>query len=386
MRRSQPFTIVSFSMSFALMATTSFALPTDLGRSADPQASAVRYLAAIGPETVQALAGLETLEGLSDDIFDVSLVAIDPSTIDFGRALEDEAFNVSLIAVDPIATHFSRALEDYAHQVSLNAVDLKTVDFPTFLDDPIYQVSLAALDLDTIDFPDFREDEAFQVSLIARDVATTKLPVFMHDAAFNVPLEPVSLASLDIPADLMTPALQATLATLVTPSAVSGPSSSRGDDDTLVTIAAVPDPIAPEDLMSDMVDADPHLILREGDADRPDTMMMSSDVLFAFGKAELEPDAQVTLATMIEKLPITSRVEVFGHTDAIGSEDNNLALGLKRAEAVRAWLLDNSELSSEQVVATGVGEGDPVALNVADNGQDNPDGRAQNRRVEFSIN
>jgi len=47
-------------------------------------------------------------------------------------------------------------------------------------------------------------------------------------------------------------------------------------------------------------------------------------------------------------------IEVLGHTDAIGSEANNLALGQQRAEAVRAWLLSNI-------------------------------GRAQNRRVEFAF-
>ena len=140
------------------------------------------------------------------------------------------------------------------------------------------------------------------------------------------------------------------------------------------------------DLLTAMADANPELSIREGVDGEEDTMVMLSEVLFQFGEADLAPEAEQTLSIIATTLEDVNQVIVTGHTDSIGSEENNLGLAQARAEAVRDWLLQHSDLSSDVVLARGVGEADPIAPNVTDNGEDNPEGRAQNRRVEFSIN
>ena len=70
-------------------------------------------------------------------------------------------------------------------------------------------------------------------------------------------------------------------------------------------------------------------------------------------------------------------VEVGGHTDALGPEAFNQALSQRRADAVAAYLTA-SGVDAGRVNAIGYGE----SLPVADNGSD--EGRAQNRRVEFT--
>jgi len=52
---------------------------------------------------------------------------------------------------------------------------------------------------------------------------------------------------------------------------------------------------------------------------------------------------------------------------------------------VRAWMVSEGHLNAADITATSAGEHDPIAANVDDTGRDNPEGRAQNRRVEFHI-
>lgn len=131
--------------------------------------------------------------------------------------------------------------------------------------------------------------------------------------------------------------------------------------------------------------ADPNLDIRKGQEGEADAMVMLSDVLFEFGDAELEVGALETLQTVAEKLENIEALEIKGHTDAIGSDAYNLALGQQRADAVRLWLIENSDLNEEAIVAVGVGEADPIATNANEDGTDNPEGRAKNRRVEFIL-
>jgi len=74
-----------------------------------------------------------------------------------------------------------------------------------------------------------------------------------------------------------------------------------------------------------------------------------------------------------------TKVEIQGHTDAVGSEAYNMTLSERRATAVRNYLLGNFDLSALQLTAKGYGESDPIASNETD------EGRARNRRVQFVI-
>lgn len=137
--------------------------------------------------------------------------------------------------------------------------------------------------------------------------------------------------------------------------------------------------------LEDIAASDPALEIREGEDGEADAMVMLSDVLFAFGDASLNPAALEVLAGIGEKLEGVAALEITGHTDSVGDEAFNLALGQRRAEVVRDWLVANTPLTAEVITARGVGEADPVAPNLTDDGADNPDGRALNRRVEFTL-
>lgn len=104
------------------------------------------------------------------------------------------------------------------------------------------------------------------------------------------------------------------------------------------------------------------------------------DVLFEFDKATLKPGVIRDLYPLVTFLRQHSAREVIiaGHTDSIGSEDYNLDLSQRRAQAVRDFLIHNG-LGASQVVARGLGEQYPVASN------ETATGRQLNRRVEVTI-
>lgn len=107
-----------------------------------------------------------------------------------------------------------------------------------------------------------------------------------------------------------------------------------------------------------------------------------SDVLFDFNKATLKPGAREKLAKLAGILmayPGSYRIEIEGHTDAVGSDEYNLKLSQERADTVRYYLVQ-SGIAQDRVTSTrGLGEVRPVATN------DTPEGRQMNRRVEIVI-
>ncbi len=105
-------------------------------------------------------------------------------------------------------------------------------------------------------------------------------------------------------------------------------------------------------------------------------------VNFAHDSAELENDTYPRIDEAGRALIARSgeRVRVIGHTDSTGPEAYNVALSLRRAQAVRDYLLANfSGLAAGRVEAEGAGESQPVA----DNGT--AQGQRQNRRVEILL-
>jgi outer membrane protein OmpA-like peptidoglycan-associated protein len=71
-----------------------------------------------------------------------------------------------------------------------------------------------------------------------------------------------------------------------------------------------------------------------------------------------------------------AKVEIGGHTDNVGAADTNLALSQKRAESVRAALVERG-IPTSRLAAKGYGDTAPVADNRSE------EGRAKNRRVEL---
>ncbi|MEM6263812.1 MAG: OmpA family protein [Bacteroidota bacterium] len=74
-----------------------------------------------------------------------------------------------------------------------------------------------------------------------------------------------------------------------------------------------------------------------------------------------------------------ARLKLLGHTDALGEENENLILSIKRAFRVKYYLVHEKGIKLSRIESDGAGEIDPIASN------DNPGGRKLNRRVEFSL-
>jgi OOP family OmpA-OmpF porin len=80
-----------------------------------------------------------------------------------------------------------------------------------------------------------------------------------------------------------------------------------------------------------------------------------------------------------------ARIKLEGHTDSMGTEEYNQKLSENRAEAVRQYLIQEEAVENAMISAMGYGELKPIAPNNTQDGKDNPEGRAENRRVEILI-
>jgi outer membrane protein OmpA-like peptidoglycan-associated protein len=111
------------------------------------------------------------------------------------------------------------------------------------------------------------------------------------------------------------------------------------------------------------------------------TVITLEGIEFEFGKAIIKPESSPVLdeaAAILTNHP-EIEVEIQGHTDSIGTDQANLKLSQKRAEAVREYLIDVHMIEPVRMIPIGYGETKPIA----DNGTDQ--GRAKNRRVDFLI-
>jgi outer membrane protein OmpA-like peptidoglycan-associated protein len=105
-----------------------------------------------------------------------------------------------------------------------------------------------------------------------------------------------------------------------------------------------------------------------------------SDFSFDFDSAIIKPGAEdeiARVAAVLIKYPQTN-ISIEGYTDSKGTEEYNMNLSTRRAEAVKASLIGRG-LSSSRLQTIGFGESKPVATN------DTETGRQQNRRVRIVI-
>ncbi len=104
-------------------------------------------------------------------------------------------------------------------------------------------------------------------------------------------------------------------------------------------------------------------------------------VQFELGSARLLAVSSPLLdavADVMRDNPQIEVVEVAGHTDASGGAKRNRELSQQRAESVRQYLLSKG-IAKGRLTAKGYGPDRPIA------GNDTPEGREANRRVEFVI-
>lgn len=110
-----------------------------------------------------------------------------------------------------------------------------------------------------------------------------------------------------------------------------------------------------------------------------DGKVSTNGILFHSGSANIQPQSMGIIRQIAQALQQegTMNLKIVGHTDADGNDATNLELSKKRAEAVKNTLVSIYNISSDRLQTDGKGESQPLG----DNGT--PDGKAQNRRVEF---
>lgn len=107
---------------------------------------------------------------------------------------------------------------------------------------------------------------------------------------------------------------------------------------------------------------------------------LASDILFAFGEDTIGPAAETKIQELVADVPGGATVQVHGHTDSISGRGFNQTLSEERAETVAEVIReDRPDLDLD---VEGFGMDDPEEPNEL-NGEDNPEGRALNRRVEI---
>lgn len=110
----------------------------------------------------------------------------------------------------------------------------------------------------------------------------------------------------------------------------------------------------------------------------PAPKALALPVQFSFDSAEILPSARAQLDALAEgvrMLPKDRLVAIEGHTDALGGEDYNARLSMRRAQSVRRYLVAQHGIEPSRLRAIGMGEYEPLP------------GRAplapENRRVQF---
>jgi len=106
----------------------------------------------------------------------------------------------------------------------------------------------------------------------------------------------------------------------------------------------------------------------------------AADAFFDFDKAVLKPEGKAKLDDLVGKVQgINLEVIIaVGHTDSVGTDAYNQKLSVRRAEAVKAYLVSKG-IEKNRVYTEGKGEKQPVADNKT------AEGRAKNRRVEIEV-
>lgn len=112
-----------------------------------------------------------------------------------------------------------------------------------------------------------------------------------------------------------------------------------------------------------------------------ETTTLSAAALFDFDKDTIKAEARPQLDEIADRVRSLSSIEsvsIVGHTDSVGSDAYNEDLSMRRANAVKNYMLDKG-VDASVINTSGMGESQPTADNATS------EGRAQNRRVEITL-
>jgi len=107
---------------------------------------------------------------------------------------------------------------------------------------------------------------------------------------------------------------------------------------------------------------------------------LQADTLYDFDKATLKPEGKATLdkvAADLKKIRLEVVIAV-GNTDSVGSDAYNMALGQRRAQSVKAYLISKG-VDGSRIYTESKGKSNPVATNAT------AEGRAKNRRTDIEV-
>lgn len=107
---------------------------------------------------------------------------------------------------------------------------------------------------------------------------------------------------------------------------------------------------------------------------------LTKDFHFTFGKADLGDESYPFLDDVVKLLQDNPdwTLQIIGHTDNVGSKQDNYDLSIDRAQIVADYLMERG-VQPEQISIAGRGDTEPIADNETE------EGKAENRRVQFII-
>lgn len=107
---------------------------------------------------------------------------------------------------------------------------------------------------------------------------------------------------------------------------------------------------------------------------------------FEFDEDSMSPRTtrQLEIIAALLRSDSGKKINLSGHTDALGSDDYNNKLSGNRADTVRAFLVD-AGVAPDQIITIAKGASQPRRPNITEDGQDSPEGRRANRRTEIYL-
>jgi len=107
---------------------------------------------------------------------------------------------------------------------------------------------------------------------------------------------------------------------------------------------------------------------------------LQADTLYDFNKSDLKPEGKATLdkiAADLSKIKLEVIIAV-GNTDSVGTDAYNMALGQRRAQSVKTYLVSKG-VDGSRIYTESKGKSNPVASNAT------AEGRAKNRRTDIEV-